>query len=101
MLSLRLLVTSGVVFIGPPESADGPRLGELRIDPFSTQLDQKLHEGRLVRFKPGRYVASAHRLDAGEIQLYVVPAPEAEPPLALTDLAPLGALPPLRVLPTA
>jgi hypothetical protein len=101
VLDLRLRVTSGVVFIGPPESADGPRLGELRLDPFSTQLHAYAKSGRMVRMKPGRYIVAGHRLDAGEIQLYVSPASEAEPPPPLADLTPLGLLPPLSALPSA
>jgi hypothetical protein len=101
VLELRLRVSSGVVFVGPPEAADGPRLGSLRLDPFSTALNARASEGRLVRMKPGRYVVAAHRLDRGEIQIYLLPAPESEPPLSLADLGPLSLIPPLAGLPTA
>jgi len=89
---LRLDVSSGVVFVGPPEASDGPRLGTVRLDPFHTALDEHLERGAFVRLKPGLYAVQAY-LSADD-QLWVHLTPETEPELALaTDPASLGDLP--------
>jgi hypothetical protein len=54
-----LQVDSGVVFVGPPEAADGPRIGSVRLDPFSTGLDQHLPTGRLLQMRSGGYRVSS------------------------------------------
>lgn len=91
--SVRLRVESGVVFVGPPEAADGPRLGEVRLDPFRTNLHQHLGQGRLARLKPNTYVAQAHRDGQGTIRIHLVvdPDPGAEP--VPVDLGTLMSIP--------
>lgn len=89
---LRLDVQSGVVFVGPPEASDGPRLGTVRLDPFHTALDAHLEEGAFVRMKPGLYAVSAY-LDAQRaVRIHLEPEPEPDLALA-TDPASLGDLP--------
>ena len=71
-LDVRLEVNSGVVFVGPPEASDGPRLGTVRLDPFHTMLDEHLGNGAFVQMKPGSYVLSAHSDANGDITIYVI-----------------------------
>ncbi len=54
-LRLRLKVKTGVVFAGPPEASDGPRLGAVRIDPYHTALDAHVERGVLMKWRPGLY----------------------------------------------
>lgn len=93
LLSNRLCVDSGIVFVGPPEAGDGPRLGEVRLDPFVTNLHLFLPRGRLVRLKPGVWSASAYQGDAGvvNVHLTVDPDPRGDAPQA--DLGALSMLP--------
>jgi hypothetical protein len=77
-LELRLGVDSGVVFVGPPEAADGPRLGTVRLDPFRTQLDECLSAGTFVRLGPGHFAVHARNVD-GELVLSLQPAADMNP----------------------
>ena len=87
---LRLRVESGMVFVGPPEASDGPRMGTVRLDPFATRLDELAPSGRFLRF-PNGILALHACLDAeGEVCLYVGPDAEPEQPLGLSPLAPLS-----------
>ncbi|MBI4819967.1 MAG: hypothetical protein HY791_27075 [Deltaproteobacteria bacterium] len=72
-LKLKLRVSSGLVFVGPPEASDGPRLGEVRLDPFRTKLDEYLDKGRLVRVKAGDYLLVARRTEPGQIGVRLLP----------------------------
>jgi hypothetical protein len=83
-LRLRLRVDSGVVFAGPPEASDGPRLGTVRIDPNRTQLDEHLGKGRFLRMKPGVYRIDA-RLGPDGVVVHLIPDPD---PDARLDLDP-------------
>jgi hypothetical protein len=89
----RLRVDSGIVFIGPPQGADGPRLGELRLHPFRTNLHAALASGRFARVKPGVYVASAFEPEAGGVRVHLVPDPNPKSPDVSADLAALGTIP--------
>jgi hypothetical protein len=89
-LALRLTVESGVIFVGPPEASDGPRLGELRRDPFSTGLDEHLPRGKLFRLRAGTYRLDAFLADA-RLFLHLSEG-GGEAPLAI-DLDLLGAPP--------
>lgn len=95
VLTLRLVVESGLVFVGPPEAADGPRLGEVRLDPFRTGFDDYVARGRLVRVRPGRYRASAHQGTPPEIRIFLEPD-ASEMGSIPVDLAALGRIPALR-----
>lgn len=88
---LRLKVQSGAVFVGPPEAADGPRLGTVRLDPFHTALDAHLQRGAFVRLKPGVFAVHAY-LKGGILQVHLVPdqTPNAE---IAVDPASLGDVP--------
>jgi hypothetical protein len=90
-----LKVESGIIFVGPPEASDGPRLGEVRLDPFRTSLHQHLGAGRLVRLKAGTWRAFAYR--AGGSRVLVHLAPETNPP-QIASPADVGAL---MMLPSA
>jgi len=88
---LRLKVQSGVVFVGPPEASDGPRLGTVRLDPFHTELDAHMMRGAFVRLKPGIYAVHAYLSDSAlEVHLIPDPAPTAE---IAVDPASLGDVP--------
>lgn len=87
-LRLRLHVSSGVIFVGPSTASDGPRLGELRLDPFRTRLDEHLDAGVFLTLPPGSYELGATRSGPGGVRLSVAPLPAAAPPLQLD----LGAL---------
>lgn len=80
----RLKVTSGVVFVGPPEASDGPRLGTVRIDPFHTALDEHLAAGALLRLKAGVYAVHAHLAADGGLEVHLSPDPE---PKAALDVS--------------
>lgn len=89
VLRLILRVTSGVVFFGPAEAADGPRLGAIRLDPFSTRLDAFLGQGRFGRLKPGLYEVGAHRMGPRGLKVHIAAAPDSGagvPPVELADL---------------
>ena len=58
---VRLTIDSGVAFIGPPEASDGPRMGEIRIHPFRTGLDDFLERGSFRRVEAGRYDVRAYQ----------------------------------------
>lgn len=81
-LVLRLQVDSGVVFVGPPEASDGPRLGSVRLHPSRTALDDHRAEGHFIRVPPGRYAVRVQR-ENGTLRLFVSPTPE-EAPLTLS-----------------
>lgn len=87
-LSLRLRVKSGLVFVGSPEAADGPRLGELRLDPFRTRFDEYVGTGGLFAAEPGLYELGAARAAPGRIRLSFARLPETAPPaeISLTEL---------------
>lgn len=89
----RLKVDSGIIFVGPGEAADGPRLGEVRLDPFRTNLHANLTKGRLVRLKAGMWKASAYQGEGGAIRVHL--SLDADPAAGDTraDLAVLGMLP--------
>lgn len=89
---LRLTVTSGLVFIGPPEASDGPRLGTVRLDPFSTALDEHLERGAFVRLKPAVYAVHAFLGEDGGLRIFLTPETAPNEALA-TDPASLGDLP--------
>lgn len=93
-LRLRLRVQSGIVFVGPPEASDGPRLGTLRLDPFRTQLDGFVDQGTFVAVPPGVYRVEVIASSPGEIRLALVEIPKDEPPepekLIRLALAPPG-----------
>lgn len=59
--AMRVCVESGIVFVGPPQASDGPRLGTIRLDPFTTNLDKHLSAGVFVRVAPGQYEVRAGR----------------------------------------
>jgi hypothetical protein len=77
-LLLRLVVESGVVFVGPPEAADGPRMGTIRLHPMRTALDDHLGRGAFVAVPPGRYAARIYRDDRG-VRVDLAPAPDERP----------------------
>jgi len=70
-LDRRLAIDSGVVFIGPPEASDGPRLGTVRVDPFSTALDEQAARGAFRRLSPGLYLVRAHRTAEGGVRVHL------------------------------
>ncbi len=70
-LDMPLQVESGVIFAGPPEASDGPRMGEVRLDPFSTQLDAHLEQGAFRRVAPGHYLARIYLSDS-ELFIHLV-----------------------------
>ncbi|MBI2376513.1 MAG: hypothetical protein HYV07_21135 [Deltaproteobacteria bacterium] len=72
-LRLKLRVASGLVYVGPPEASDGPRLGEVRLDPFTTRFDEHLSKGQLVKLKPGDYELRARRLEPGQLEVRIRP----------------------------
>lgn len=88
-LALRLRVSSGLVFIGSPEASDGPRLGELRLDPFHTGFDGHVGAGAFIELAPGLYEVGALRTAPGKVRLSFAPLPESSPS-ALVDLAALA-----------
>lgn len=73
-----LQVVSGMIFVGPPEASDGPRLGEVRLDPFHVGLHAFLGAGRLVRLKAGTWRVFAYQSQGNRVHLHL--APEANPP---------------------
>lgn len=89
---LRLDVASGIVFVGPPEAGDGPRLGTVRLDPFSTALDENLERGAFLRLKPGLYAVHAFLSEGACLEVHVVPETDPQEALA-TDPGSLGDLP--------
>lgn len=82
-LQLRLAVDSGVVFVGPAQASDGPRMGTLRLDPFSTTLNEYLDEGRFLRIKPGVYRVFAIPEEDGSTTVHLNPDSNPEEDLAL------------------
>ena len=85
---LRLKVESGLLFVGPPEASDGPRMGTVRLDPFSTLLDEHAASGRFVRFPNGVFAVMAY-LKEGEVQLHVVDDADPSASLDLSPMAPV------------
>lgn len=88
---LRLQVKSGLVFVGPPEASDGPRLGTVRLDPFHTALNEHLEKGAFVKVKPGIYAVYAYLSD-GALALHLLPDPDPSEELVV-DPGALGELP--------
>lgn len=91
---LRLKVDSGMVFVGPPEAADGPRMGTVRLDPFSTRLDELAPRGRFLRMSNGVLVVWAYRDAEGAVCLHVAEDPDPGADLGLSPLAPVAPPPP-------
>ncbi|MEO1335427.1 MAG: hypothetical protein AAFV29_07270 [Myxococcota bacterium] len=85
---LRLKVDSGMVFVGPPEASDGPRMGTVRLDPFSTLLDEHAPRGRFVRFANGVHALFAFLTEAGDVAVHFGPDDSTEA-LELSPMAPL------------
>lgn len=73
---LRLRVSSGVVFVGPPAASDGLRLGTVRIDPFATSLDAHVTNGGFVRVKPGTYALHCFWGQAKGLLVHLVSDPD-------------------------
>lgn len=73
---LRLKVESGVVFVGPPESSDGPRLGAVRKDPFRTAIDSYLDRGRWMRLKPTTYAVFAQLYKERGLTIWLAKDPD-------------------------
>lgn len=71
----RLKVESGVIFAGPPEASDGPRMGTVRLDPFATQLDAFLGKGALFRLAPGVYRLGLY-FQAPIVHVHIAPDPD-------------------------
>ncbi len=88
---LRLQVKSGLIFVGPPEASDGPRLGTVRLDPFHTALNAHLEKGAFVKVKPGIYAVYAYLSD-GALMLHMLPDPDPSEELVV-DPGALGELP--------
>lgn len=76
----RLQVRSGVVFVGPPEASDGPRMGTIRLDPHQTALQLRAAEGGFVRLAPGVYRVGVY-FDAPVVRVQLLPDPQPEAPL--------------------
>lgn len=88
--ALRLQVASGVVFVGPGAAADGARLGEVRLDPFSTALHEHEARGAFRRVPIGAYEVHAHRGPGGGVMIYLSPVDALpEGPLEPAGLGPL------------
>ncbi len=86
-VKLGLVVDSGVVFVGPPEAADGPRLGTVRLDPHKTALDDHAVRGGFVAVPPGRYAVGVSKGEGGVV-VHLSPL-EGDAPFEV-DLAHLG-----------
>ena len=65
-----------VLFVGPPEAADGPRLGTVRLDPHKTALDDHAVRGGFVAVPPGRYAVALTRGAKGLVVHLTPAAPE-------------------------
>lgn len=91
---LRLKVDSGLVFLGAPEASDGPRLGTVRLDPFSTGLEDHLGEGRLGRLKPGTYALYAYLEGPQHARVHLTLEEDPKAPLDVTIATQRGLLPP-------
>lgn len=89
---IRLKVESGVVFVGPPEASDGPRLGSVRKNPFGTALDEHLDRARFMRLKPGTYAAFAYVDGEARLVVHLVKDRDAADD-AVVDLAAAQQLP--------
>jgi hypothetical protein len=76
ILRAPLEVGSGVLFVGPPEAADGPRLGTVRLDPHKTALDDHAVRGGFVAVPPGRYAVALTRGAKGLVVHLTPAAPE-------------------------
>lgn len=87
-LELRLKVSSGLVYVGPPEASDGPRLGSVRLHPHRTQLDEFEPKGRFLRVPEGMYAVHVELPTEGDIRVHLNLAPDAQP--LEVDLASLG-----------
>lgn len=86
-VKLGLVVDSGVIFVGPPEAADGPRLGTVRLDPHKTALDDHAVRGGFVAVPPGRYAVGVSKGEGGVV-VHLSPV-EGDAPFEV-DLAHLG-----------
>lgn len=84
---LGLEVASGVIFVGPPEAADGPRLGTIRLDPHKTALDDHAVRGGFVAVPPGRYAVGVSK-SAGGVVVHLTPV-EGDAPFEV-DMTALG-----------
>ena len=82
-LEQRLVVESGVIFLGPPQASDGPRMGSLRLDPFSTSLNEHLSQGHLLRLKSGVYRVAAHQDSDGGAVVHLKPDDSPDAPLEI------------------
>ncbi|MFO0727410.1 MAG: hypothetical protein U1E65_26775 [Myxococcota bacterium] len=91
---LRLKVTSnGLVYAGPPEASDGPRLGSVRLHPHRTQLDAYEDKGRFLRVPEGYYAVHVDLPDSGEVTVTLALTDDPAP--IEVDLGSLGVpLPP-------
>lgn len=86
-VQLRLRIESGVVFVGPPEAADGPRMGEVRRDPFGTALSEHAASGHFLRVKPGTYSLWVYLASPRDLAVHLTPDPTPEDPLAVDFMA--------------
>lgn len=90
-LELRLVIESGLFFVGPAEAADGPRMGTVRFDPFRTGLDDFIDRGRFVALEPGPYALRVRREGTTKVRVVIRPS-AARGPLDLA-LSALGNVP--------
>ncbi len=86
---LRLHVESGLIFVGPPEASDGPRMGTVRLDPFSTALDDLADRGRFLRMANGVWALWGYIDPDGAVRLHAVPDEAPTEPLELSPMAPV------------
>lgn len=91
---LRLKVDSGLVFLGAPEAADGPRLGTVRLDPYSTGLDLHLPKGAVGRLKPGTYALVAYLETPTLARVHLTPEDSPKAALDVAIATQRGLLPP-------
>lgn len=86
----RLRVGSGVVAVGAPDAADGPRLGTVRLDPERTGLDDALDAGRaqLFRLDPGVYLVGARHPGPDALEVILAPDPDPSAPIGSGEVEP-------------
>ena len=75
--------------MGPPEAADGPRMGTVRLDPFSTLLDEHADKGRFVRLPNGVLALHVYLDQAGAVRIHIVADDAPEGQLDLSPMAPV------------